>query len=84
MIGSAAVKSIDDAPYALVGATLGAVGFLLGNLVLNYGSWLVGAFILGAVLGFVAGILALRSKKLSPFATVGEMKLAIKRESEKS
>jgi hypothetical protein len=44
MIGSAAVKSIDDAPYALVGATLGAVGFLLGNLVLNYGSWLVGAF----------------------------------------
>jgi hypothetical protein len=78
------VKSVDDIPYALVGAVLGAVCAFPGNLLFHRYAWQIGAApIAGGVLGYVAGIMALRSKRLSASSTMAEMKLALRREREK-
>jgi len=73
------LRSIDDIPYALVGTAIGAMCFFLGNLVFFKSPWqLALAPVVGAVLGYVAGIAALRDKKLPSAATMGQMKGALK------
>ncbi|WP_407155062.1 hypothetical protein [Bradyrhizobium sp. STM 3557] len=76
------MKSVDDLPYAFVGAIFGGVCFFLGNLLFNHSAWqLIMALVVGAILGCLAGVMALRSKRLSCSATMREMKLAMERES---
>ena len=75
------MKSIDDLPYALIGAALATIGFFVGNLVFYQHTWqLVVAPVVGAALGLLAGALALRGKKLPVLATLGDFKEAMKRE----
>jgi hypothetical protein len=73
------MKSIDDMPYAIIGACLGAVGFLVGNIVFyRYGLWqLATAPVTGAILGYVAGVWTLRDRKLRIGATMGDFKAAM-------
>jgi hypothetical protein len=70
------MKSIDDFPYAVIGACLGALGSLVGNIVFyRYGWWqLALAPVLRATLGYVAGVWALRDRKLPIGATMGDFK----------
>jgi hypothetical protein len=73
------MKSIDDMPYAMTGACLGAIGFLVGNIVFyRYGWWqLAVAPVAGAILGYVAGAWALWDRKLPIGATMGDFKVAM-------
>ena len=74
------MKSIDDMPYAMIGTCLGAVGSLVGNIVFyRYGWWqLALAPVLGATLGYVAGVWALRDRKLPIGATMGDFKATMR------
>jgi hypothetical protein len=72
------VKLIADLPYVVFVTLLGAAGFLIGNLVFFQFSWqLVAAPIVGGLLGFLAGVLEVRSKKLTFFATMREHRTAM-------
>ncbi|MCA1529408.1 MULTISPECIES: hypothetical protein [Bradyrhizobium] len=57
---------MDDFSYAGVIAGLGALGFFLGNLVLNFGLWqLVVAPIIGGGLGWLCGAWVLKERRLA-------------------
>jgi ABC-type branched-subunit amino acid transport system permease subunit len=72
------LKFLDDVPYAILGAFFAAVTFFLGNLVFYQFLWqLALAPIMGALLGFLAGVQVVRSKKLRVFATMREHRIAI-------
>lgn len=73
------MKSIDDMPYAMIGACLGAICFLAGNIVFyRYGWWqLALAPVFGAFLGCVAGVGTLWGRKLPIDATMGDFKAAM-------
>lgn len=74
-------KSLDNFSYAGVIATLGAFGFFLGNLVLNFGLWpLIVSPLIGAGLGWLCGVWALKERRLPASATMAEMKSAMKQE----
>ncbi|MGT2501683.1 hypothetical protein ACVOMS_14120 [Bradyrhizobium guangxiense] len=75
------MTSLDNFSYARIIAALGAVGFLLGNLVLNFGLWqLIIAPIIGAGLGWLCGVWVLKERRLPANATMAEMKSAMKRD----
>jgi uncharacterized membrane protein YfcA len=66
---------IDDVPYALIGTLLAVIGFFLGNLVFHQYTWqVVIAPIVGGILGFLASVMTLRSKKLPISATMRDFK----------
>lgn len=72
------MKLIDDLPYVVFVMLLGAAGFLIGNIVFFQSLWqLVAAPIVGGLLGFLVGVLELRSKKLPIFATMREHRAAM-------
>jgi ribose/xylose/arabinose/galactoside ABC-type transport system permease subunit len=72
------LKIPDDVPYAILGAILAAVGFLVGNLVFYREPWqLVAAPMVGAVLGLAAGMHVVRSRNLRFFATLREFTATI-------
>lgn len=72
------MQCLDDLPYSVFVAFLGAAAFFLGNLVFYQFPWqLVAAPIMGGLLGFVAGVRVVRSKKLPIFATVREHRIAM-------
>ncbi|HKS20171.1 MAG TPA: hypothetical protein VJS63_13280 [Bradyrhizobium sp.] len=69
------MKTLDDVPYAVLGAIFAAVCFFIGNLVFYRSLWqLLVAPMVGALLGLITGIQVARSKKLRPFATLREFK----------
>lgn len=73
----AQMKSIDDIPYAILGAGLGAACFLLGNAVTYQHPWQLWlAPVAGGVLGYVAGVMTVRSRKLPFTATLREFRAA--------
>ncbi len=75
------VTSLENYSYAGVIAALGALGFFLGNLVLNFGLWqLIAAPIIGAGLGWLCGVWVLKERHLPASATMAEMKSAMKRD----
>lgn len=72
------MKLVDDLPYVIFVALLGAGAFFIGNLVFFQFLWqLVAAPIVGALLGFLVGVQVVRSKKLPIFATVREHRIAM-------
>lgn len=74
------MKSIDDLPYAPILMVLIAACFLFGNLLVYRYNWqLIAAPVIGALPGFLAGVLTLRGKKLRFSATMGEFKAAIRK-----
>ena len=74
-------KLLDDFSYAGVIAGFGALGFFLGNLVLNFGLWqLVVAPIIGGGLGWLCGARVLKERRLPATATMAEMKSAMKQD----
>lgn len=75
------LKSIDDLPYALITTIFITACFILGTLFVYRYNWqLIVGPIAGALLGFLAGVIALRGKKLRLSATMGEFKAAMKDE----
>jgi predicted small integral membrane protein len=75
------VTLLDNFSYAGVIAALGALGFFLGNLVLNFGLWqLIVAPIIGAGLGWLCGVWVLKERRLPASATLDQMKSAMKRD----
>jgi ribose/xylose/arabinose/galactoside ABC-type transport system permease subunit len=71
------MKSIDDIPYAILGAGVAAACFLLGNAFTYQFLWQLWlAPVVGGALGYVAGVMTLRSRKLPFTATLGEFKAA--------
>jgi hypothetical protein len=77
------LKSLDDMPYVLIGTILATVGFFVGNLFFYRYNWqLIVAPVIGAILGFAAGVLVLQGRKLHFSTTLGEFKAAMKRQNE--
>jgi ribose/xylose/arabinose/galactoside ABC-type transport system permease subunit len=75
------LKSIDDVPYVLIGIVLATVGFLVGNLIFHQHLWqVIVAPFAGAIMGFLAGLIALRGRSLPYLATLRDFKAAMKRE----
>lgn len=67
--------------YAGFIAALDALGFFLGNLVLNFGLWqLIVAPVIGGGLGWLCGVWVLRERRLPASATMADMKSAMKRD----
>jgi hypothetical protein len=78
------LKSIDDIPYVLIGTVLVTVGFIVGNLFFYQHTWqLILAPFAGAILGCLAGLLALRGRKLPYYATMRDFKAAMKQENDR-
>ncbi|KYK48048.1 hypothetical protein [Bradyrhizobium diversitatis] len=74
-------KSLDNFSYAGVIAALGAFGFFLGNLVLNFGLLpLIVSLVIGAGLGWLCGVWVLKERRLPASATMAEMKSAMKQD----
>ena len=74
------MKSIDDMPYAIIGACVGAILFFAGNLFMYRYLWqLELAPVVGAVLGYVAGVWTLRDRKLPISATMGDFKATMRK-----
>jgi hypothetical protein len=70
------MMSIDRLPYSLLGAVVGATGFLLGNAVFHKAAWqLVAAPIVGGILGLAAAAWVLRDMKLPFASTLGDVKV---------
>lgn len=75
------MTSLDKFSYAGVIAALGALGFFLGNLVLNFGRWqLIVAPLIGGGLGWLCGVWVLKERRLPASATMAEMKSTMKRD----
>ena len=76
------MKSIDDMPYAVIGACVAAIIFFVSNLFVYRYLWqLELAPVVGAVLGYVAGVWVLRDRKLPIGATMAEFKATMNKKS---
>jgi uncharacterized membrane protein YfcA len=73
------MRSLDDMPYAVIGAVVGAVLFMFGTLFVYRYDWqLVAAPVVGAILGYLAGVWTLKDRKLPIGSTLRDFKTAMK------
>jgi hypothetical protein len=73
------LKSLDDMPYAILGALVAATIFMVSTLfVYRYGWQLVAAPIVGAILGYIAGVWTLKDRKLPIGSTLRDFKATMK------
>jgi hypothetical protein len=73
------MKSLDDVPYAILGAAIGAMTFSLGNLLFFQYWWqLELAPIFGGLLGYIAGVSVLRERNLPIGSTLRDFKATMK------
>lgn len=69
------MESIDRLSCSLLGAIVGALGFLLGNAIFYKAAWqLVAAPIVGGLLGLLAAASVLRDMGLPFASTLGAVK----------